>query len=153
MDPASASIALVGFAASLATLAAVVIDSSKTLYNVRTRLRDAPKDIKRLSRKLKEFEALVAEVQDKMQRHRFRYTTSFIKDAFESAAEQMYQDMTEFGNIIEKLKGLLDTSSSSPRLLALRIRYILDESTVQEYQRLISSHVGTLALLLGMLNK
>ena len=153
MDPASASIAFVSFAASLTTLAALVIDSSKTIYNVRAQLRNAPKDIRRLSRRLREFEYLVCGLRDIMQGHPPGSTASIIEVAFENAAEQMHRDMIDFGIAIHRLKGLLNTSASPGKLLALQIRHILSESAVQEYQRLISSHVGTLTLLLGMLNK
>ena len=48
MDPASAAFAAVSFAASLVTLATLVVDSSKTLYNLRQRLKNGPEDIERL---------------------------------------------------------------------------------------------------------
>lgn len=153
MDPASASVAIVGFAASLTTLAALVIDSCKTLYDVRNQLRNAPKDIRRLSKRLREFEYLVCGLRDIMQAHSSGNTASFIELMFENAAEQMHRDMTDFGVVIQRLKGLLNTSASPAKILALKIRHILSESAVQEYQRLITSHVGTLTLLLGMLNK
>lgn len=153
MDPASASIAIVGFAASLTTLAALVIDSSKTIYNVRAQLRNAPKDIQRLSRRLREFEYLVCGLRDILQGHPSGYTASIIEVVFENSAEQMHHDMTDFGTTIHRLKGLLNSSASPGKLLVLQIRHILNESAVQEYQRLITSHVGTLTFLLGLLNK
>lgn len=153
MDPASASIAIVGLAASLTTLAALVIDSCKTIQNVRAQLRNAPKDIRRLSRGLKELENLICGLRDIVRAQPSGHTTSIIEVAFENATEQMHRDMTEFGIVIQRLKGLLNTSASPGKILALQIRHILSESAVQKYESLISSHVGTLTLLLGMLNK
>lgn len=153
MDPASASIAVIGLAASLTTLAALVIDSCKTMYTVRAQLRNAPKDIQRLSRGLKEFEDLVCGLRDIVRAQPSGHAASILELAFENSTEQMHRDMVDFEIVIQRLKGLLDTSTSPGKILALRIRHILNESAVQKYQHLISSHVGTLTLLLGMLNK
>lgn len=130
-----------------------MIDSCKTIYNVRIQLRNAPKDILRLSRQLEEFECLVCGLRDIVQAHSSGHKASIIVQIFQNAAQQMQRDMVDFGTIIQRLKGLLNMSASPRKILALQIRHILNESAVQEYQRLISSHVGTLTLLLGMLNK
>lgn len=69
MDPASAGVAFVGFAASLATLAAVVANSSKTLYDLRNKLKDAPEDVRRLIQAFKFLKGLLAEIQARLNEH------------------------------------------------------------------------------------
>ena len=153
MDPLSTSVAFIGFAASLTTLAALVIDSSKTLCNVRRKLKNAPEDIRRLYRQLKEFECLLSEVQQRIQDYPLEYAASGIGTLFTTAADYMRQDMGNFECAMQKTKGLLLDPTSSRKFLALRIRHVLHEDRVQEYQRLISSHVGTLTFLVGILTR
>ncbi len=153
MDPMSASVAFVGFAASLATLAALVVDSSRTLYNIRRKLKNAPEDIRRLSRQLTEFECLLLEVQERMRDHRVEYAASGIEMLFATAVNNMGKDMGDFGCTVQRLKGSLSAPASPRKLLGLRIRHILQEERVQEYQRLIASHIGTLTLLLEMVTR
>jgi hypothetical protein len=52
MDPASAIIASIGLAATLTTLLGLVVDSSKTLYDLQRKLRQAPEGILRLQQDL-----------------------------------------------------------------------------------------------------
>ena len=65
----------------------------------------------------------------------------------------MLDDLRGFNNTVQKLKGLLSHSTSSRDLFILRVRHILKEDDVREYQRLICSHVATLTLLLEILTR
>jgi len=152
MDPASASVALVGFAASLATLAALVIDTSTTIYNAQRRFKSAPDDINGLLIQLREFKCLLDEVRRHVQDHQGPYGSPAIGALIANTADRMHTDMATFKSVMERLNAVLAVPASPRRILALRIRYILQESVVQEHQRLISSHMGVLTVLLEMLN-
>ena len=153
MDPLSTSVAFIGFAASLTTLAALVINSSKILYKVRSKLKDAPEDIRRLYRQLKEFECLLSEIQERIRDYPSEYAALGMETLFTSAVHYMHQDLGDFESSMLKLKDLLLAPASRRKYLALRIRYVLQEDRVQRYQYLISSHVGTLTLLVGILTR
>ena len=153
MDPMSVSVAFVGLAASLSTLAALVVDSSRTLYNIRRRLKDAPEDITRLSRLVMEFECLLSAVQEQIRNHQVEYAASGMEMLFETAVNYMENDMEGFKETIRRLKGLLSASTSPRRRLELRIRHVLQEERVGDYQRLIASHIGTLTLLMEILSR
>ena len=153
MDPMSASVAIIGFAASLTTLAAVVIDSSRTLYNVRRKFKKAPEDIKRLCRQLREFECLLLEVQERIRDSPVEHAASGMGTLFIAAIEHIRNDMSDFDCAVQQLKGLLNTRTSPRESFLLRVRHVLQEDRVREYQFLISSHVGTLTLLLQMVTR
>ena len=153
MDPVSVSVAFVGFAASLTTLTALVVDSSRTLYNIRRKLKDAPEDITRLSRLVVEFECLLSAVQEQIRDHRAEYAASGMKILFETAVKYMGNDMEGFKDTMQRLKGLLSASASPRRRLELRVRHVLQEERVGDYQRLIASHIGTLTLLMEILSR
>ena len=149
----SVSVAFVGFAASLTTLAALAVDSSRTLYNIHRRLKDAPEDITRLLRLAVEFKCLLSAVQEQIRDHQVEYAPSGMGMLFETAVKHMENDMEGFKDTIRRLKGLLSASASPRRRLELRIRHVLQEERVGDYQRLITSHIGTLTLLMEILSR
>ena len=59
MDPASATVAFVGFAASLATLAGLVIESAKTIKEFCSKFESAPDDLERILATLQQLELLL----------------------------------------------------------------------------------------------
>ncbi|MCJ1252131.1 hypothetical protein MMC30_009369 [Trapelia coarctata] len=136
MDPVSASVTVVGFAASLTTLAALVIDSSRTPYNVRRKFRNAPEDVNRLYRQLREFQCLLFEVQERMRDHEAEYAASGIKTLFATTIDCMRKDLGEFECAIQNLKALLSGSTSYGKRIVSHIWHILQEERVREFQRL-----------------
>jgi len=149
MEPAST---IIGFAASLTTLAGLIVESAKTLYKAQSHFREAPRDIKRLSRQIWEFETLLREVQahnnvDCGSR------ASTIHSLINTSAKHMQDDLKEFNSSIQKLKSILDGPATNTQRFGIRVRYILTESKVKRYQQLISSYSGTLTLFLALINK
>jgi len=153
MDPASASVAFIGFAASLTTLVALVLDASTTVYNAQRLFRRAPDDIRRLSTQLIHFERLLREIQEQIQGHSDGGVTAEVATLLTSATDQMHADMASFKLVIQKLNAVLSAPAAHKKLLALRLRFILQAGMVQEYQRMTSSHIEVLTLLVGMLNR
>lgn len=147
MDPAST---IIGFTASLTTLAGLIVESAKTLYKAQSHFREAPRDIKRLSRQIWEFEALLREVQAQNVDCGSRAST--IHALINTSAKHMQDDLKEFNSSIQKLKSILDGPANAQRF-GIRVRYILTESKVKRYQQLISSYSGTLTLFLALINK
>ena len=153
MDPSSAAVAFIGVAASLTTLAALVIDGSKTLFNVYRKAKTASKDIRCLCRQLNVFLSLLHEAQNLVKEHGPDYAASDMGTVFTMAIEYMLDDLRGFKDTVQKLKGLMSRSTSSKDLFVLRVRHILKEDCLREYQRLINSHVATLTLLLEILTR
>lgn len=153
MDPASASVAFVGFAASLTTLLALVLDTSTTIYNAQRKFRHAPEDIKRLLTQLVQLEHLLHEVRQQIQDHPDQGGAPGVIALLTSATQHLHADMLSFKRVTQKLNAILYAPPARKKLLVLRIRLILQTSTVQEYQHLISSHIEVLTLLFGMLNR
>lgn len=148
MDPASAAVAFIGVAASLTTLAALVIDGSKTLFNVHRKVKNAPEDIRRLCTQLDAFQCLLYEAQDLVRDDGLDSAAPDVRTVFATAIEHMLDDLRGFKATVQKLKGLMSHSTSSTDLFVLRVRHILKEDGIRDYQRLINSHIATLTLLL-----
>ena len=153
MDPASAAVAFIGVAASLTTLAALVIDGSKTLLKVHGKVKNAPEDIRRLCRQLDVFQCLLHEAQVLVRDHGPLYATSDVGTVFARAIEHMLNDLGEFNDTVQKLKALMSQPKSAKDLLVLRVRYIIKEDRVREYKRRICSHVATLTAQLEILTR
>lgn len=153
MEPASASIAFIGVAASLTTLAALVIDSSKTLYRVGIKLKKAPEDITRLLTQLKLFERLLSEAQQRVEDHKAEFAVPDVGTLFTIAAERMLKDVRDFEGTLQKCERLLSGPASTKKALVSRVQHVLKEDRLKGYERLISSHMATLTLLLEILDK
>jgi hypothetical protein len=153
MDPTSVSVAFISLAASLSTLTALVVDSSKTLANIRREWRSATEDIKRLYRQLRDFECLLCQVQEQIRDNRVQFAASGMEVLFLAIMKYMPQDLDGLERAVQKLKSLICAPTSSGKRLEGRIRHILQEDRVKEYQALISSHVGTLTLLMEIMTR
>ena len=149
----SAAAALVGFAASLATLSALVIESSRTLYNVQRRWKGASDDVKNLARQLQQFQSLLDEVQRRVSQSQHGQSSSGLEVLFAAAIKGAQQDLEDVGRRLQRLRDLLCRSPTAKTPIELRIRHIMQESAMQEHQRKISSHIGALGLLLNLLNR
>ena len=153
MDPASAGVAFVGFTASLATLTAVVIDSSKTLYNLRNKLRNTPEDVRRLIRQFSVFESLLKEVQGVLQDHGDLGVPRGLHALWEGSADQMRDDVERFGVVVSRLQRLLEQPTLSSRLIRLRIRGVFEEDAIATFQRQISMHIETLTVIQTLISE
>ena len=100
-----------------------------------------------------EFECLLSVVQEQIRDHQVEYAASGMERLFEMAVKYMQNDMEGFKDTMQRLEGLLSASSSRRRRLELRIRHVLQQERVGDYQRLIASHIGTLTLLMEILSR
>jgi hypothetical protein len=72
---------------------------------------------------------------------------------FLATMKYMPQDLDGLERAVQKPKSLICAPTSSGKRLEGRIRHILQEDRVKEYQALISSHVGTLTLLMEIMTR
>lgn len=141
MDPASAAIAVVGFAASIATLSAVVVDSCKTIHNVWQSLKDAPEDIHRLLKRMEILEQVILDmgivaVQFSNDPSRLDSQQCWVKHI-----EEMVHDWTILHGKINKLQANLTTKASSGKNMRARVRKFFSEDDILKYENILSSHL------------
>lgn len=150
MDPASAAVAFVGFAASIVTLSAVVANSCKTIHNVWHSLKDAPKDVRRLIRKMKRLAKVISEIE--------RVVVQFGEDPsllgsqqyWVDQIEEMVDDFAVLDNKITNLQADLTAKTSAKKHLWARARKILSEDDILKYERIISDHLQTFNVMYGV---
>ena len=153
MDPASVAVGFIGFAASLATLVAVVIDTSKTIHDIGSKLRHAPEDVERLFLDFEVFRGLLEEILIRVEEHGDTNTPQRLRDLWATSATQMKKDVDGFKSTILKLSGLLDRGSSSSAFVRLRIRHVFSEAAVAKYRRQIYEHHGVLTLVQTLMSE
>ena len=102
MDPASATVVSIGLAASLTTLLGLVVDSSKTLYDLQRKLRHAPKSVLRLQQDLQDYGALLFKIQTRFREKGDIDVPQDWQELWQSFASQMEQEMEDFKAIIAR---------------------------------------------------
>lgn len=151
MDPASAAVAFVGFAASLATLAGLAMDSLQTLCRFQDKLRNAPKDILRLQGDLKRFEAVLWEIQ-RQQQDGLPTLPQHLCELWGDSAKQMQQDLERFRDFLLVFERRINQWSISSKNLRVRAKLFFSEDAVEEFQRRLSMHVQFLHTVQSLLS-
>ena len=137
MDPLS-------FTASLVTVAGLVAASSKKIYDLQERLKNLPKDVQDLLNQLQTFKNLLQELETQLQDHRYSAPPQeTLQNVWGSSIAQMQRDVQSLQTVLSKVEPLLRKKSMSSKIMLLA-RQILSEKEVEQYQRKIDAHCGTL---------
>jgi len=151
MDPASAAVAFVGFAASVAALCGLVIEGSRTLYELQDKARNAPDELRKLYTTLKCLESMLLEIQrrsldlDNLSvsiefRESWKATVSLLETAMESLQEWLSQ---RFGS--------LDLERFGRKKLPQRMMLFFADKKLEAFRRSIDEHISRLGFLQGLL--
>src|SRR5436305_7940827 len=108
MDPASATVAFVGFAASVATLAGLLIESAKTINELCSKFKRVPDDLKRFLASLQQLELLLALLKDRTSYYADEDLPQGLKQFWLDNAFQMEEDYNKLGKLVRKLQGCFD---------------------------------------------
>ncbi|KAL9116801.1 MAG: hypothetical protein Q9187_006669, partial [Circinaria calcarea] len=79
----------VGFAASIEILAAVVANSSKTLYDLRNQLKGVPEEVRRLIGSFTVLEKLLEEIQARLNEYEDVRVSPRLQELWTDSAAQM----------------------------------------------------------------
>lgn len=150
MDPASAAIAFVGFAGSIAQLAAVAVASCQTLHSVYKNVANAPAKVDRLAKLLRKLELIATRMRDidtqGLEEVLRKETDSFWK---QDAAE-MQKDLEQFRIRMSKLEHGFASKAVVPKHLIARLRVLFSEEETTEYERIFTAHVDTATFMLSV---
>jgi len=147
IDPASAVISFIGFTASISTLAALVIDSAKTLYNLQSQLKNAPEDVHRLLRQLQIFEKLLDEIRARSREHGDMGVPDTLQEIWQISATQIEEDLIGFTKVLRSLQRRLNGYSVSSNLVRLRVMKFFYDDDLVKFQRRLSSHHQSMGVI------
>ena len=140
MDPLS-------FTASLMTVSGVTIMTSKLVYKLREKVKNAPKDVGDLLEQFQTFQELLQELQTQLQDFQGNAAAqSKLLQIWGQSVAHMQRDVETLHTKLIKLEQLLKKKSLSSRVL-LSARHMLSEKKVAEYQRKIDTHCRVLACI------
>ena len=140
----------ISFAASLITVVSLVTTSSKKIHDLRRKLHNAPKDVESLLEQVQTFESLLNELNTQLQDHRNNVTTQeTLQRVWGSSLVQMQRDVQILQSVLAKVESLVKKKSKGSKIL-LVARKILNEKEVEQYQKKIDTHCGTLTNIQAM---
>lgn len=151
MDPVSAAVAAVGFAASLATLVGLVTESSRVLHNLWDKVRDTPKDVERLLDIVRVTESLVKEIAGLIFEGS-EDVPAMLQEIWNARAGLMLVDMRGLGQVVLELQNSIESETISRKHIRTSIRKFFKDDKILSYERKLSKHIETFTLVLSMLS-
>ena len=140
MDPLS-------FTASLMTVSGVTTMTSKLVFTLCEKVKNAPKDVGDLLEQLQTFQELLDELKTQSQDSRDNTATqSKLLQIWGQSVAHMQRDVTSLHTKLSKLEQLIKKKSLGSRIL-LSARQMLSEKKIAEYQSKIESHCGVLTCI------
>ena len=140
MDPLS-------FTASLMTVSGVTVMTSKLVFKLCEKVKDAPKDVGDLLEQLQTFEGLLDELRTHVQESPDNTATqSRLLQIWGQSVAHMQRDVTILHTKLSKLEQLLKKQSLGSRVM-LSARQMLSEKKITEYQSKIHAHCGVLTCI------
>ena len=153
MDPASAAVAFVGFAGSIAALAGVVVESCKTLNDLWHLLREAPQDTQRLFKRLKRLAIIILEVRRVGEELRDDIVGIESSRSWLGSVEDMLHNFNILKSKIMRLEGNLCAKPISKKRLCGTIQRIFSHEDIVKYERILSSHTETFTIMLALVSQ
>ena len=115
------------FVASLITLVGAVGKISKALYDLHSKIKDAPKDVMELLDRLQTFQGLLTEVEVQLQDYQGTVPAQdTLRNMWGNKIVRMQQDIQCLDTLITRVQPLLSRNKWSKKVM-LSARKILDE--------------------------
>jgi len=151
MDPLSAGIATVGFAASLVTLTALCSESCQRLWVLNYNLRNAPEELQRLRTLVALLKTLLDSFRNQVQQGNNDTFQDTIVAMWTHSIQQMDFDLQPFDAFVATLS-IKSTSSSSKRMgIRARLRKVLAEGKLADWERTLNTHIQHFTLFHSMM--
>lgn len=155
MDPASAVVAFVGFSASVVTLCGFVVESSRTLYELQDKVRNAPEELRNILATFHNLEVLLTEMQHLSSEVSSMDIPARQKEAWMSTVGTLESDMVSFrGWLFQHFK--LDVYQHALKKqtgLRRRVQVFFAEDRIKTFQQSITLHTAQLSILYDLISR
>lgn len=148
MDPASASIAFVGFTASLATLAGLVLQSSRVVHEICQKVKDTPKEVTDLQDQLVQLHGLLQGLKENAP---VPTTSGILLETWQFAIQQLQNDMDTFSKRIQTISKHIKQKGSRSPFVGAAFRNFYEADVLKQYQVKFAGHIGAFTLLQAQL--
>lgn len=142
-----------GAVASAIALSGTLLKSCKFLKELCDSVKDAPKEVKRLLLVLKRLQQIVTEMQRLGQSSDFVWDDSHLTETWKDQIDEISEDISTVGVIIERLQSSLDKPSFLDKKLSGRLRKFWTENELEHHEKVLVRHQETFSLVLGIINE
>ena len=146
MDPVTATVTFVGLSASLVTLVTAVGETSKAIFELQRKLKDAPKSTVRLQQDLQNLQLLLLAIKNQSLEYEGSDVPQALQDLWNSFIVQLEGDICDF-------KTKISTFNISRQGLKARICHVFAESTVNEFHKRYSAHIQNLMIVQTLMHE
>ena len=153
MDPASAGIVFVGFAASLLTLASAAAQGLQNLHALCEKIEHAPEELGRLAAAVQTLESLLRDFKLRFQKDVPDGLPTGFGGLWQDSAKQMQNDLCQFEQIVSKFQAGLEGKSLSNRNIRARVRKYFSDDTIIHWERVLNAHIAKFTLLLTIITE
>lgn len=152
MDPASTTIAFVGFAASIATLTGLLAHGLQQLWTLNDKLQHAPEEYRRLHIAVATLHALHASVQALLQDEGSNALPPLTLLSWRQNAEQMMKDLEAFDKVLEKCCPH-DGQGTRRWDIKSRVKKYLNDGAISHWEGILNGHINKMTLFSTILNR
>ena len=144
MDPVS-------FVASLATLGALSVATSKKIHDFKRDFGTVPAQIEHLLAQCETFRNLTDELKARLQDSQGEATTlNSLEDARKRSVAQMERDLQGLQTVLDGITPILRKKSKGAKVFLLA-RHKINENRIEQYRNTLDTHCTTLSLIQSML--
>lgn len=151
MDPASTAVAFVGFAASVVTLCGLVVDSSRTLYELQDKLRNVPDKLRKLSLTIRCFESMLLEIQRRSSRLDELGVSAAFRTSWATTVGLLEAAMGALRDWLANDFDSLDFEQTGKKQLLQRVKLFFADKKIGAFQQSLAEHIAQLGLLQGFI--
>ena len=138
------------FVASFITLLGAAGKTSKVLYELYLKMKDAPSDIQELTVSVKSFHHLLTEIEAQVRGyHSIVPTQDSLQNLWGTSLDQMRRDVQSLEALVSKVE-LLAARKSWTMKMTVPIRKIFDEKKTAKHQKRIEAHCNVLRMIQAM---
>ena len=142
-----AAVTLVGFAASLVTLTAVVVDSARTVHNLWTTFRDSPTTLKRLSDVIAENEALLKDMQAVIDAYERVGIPDSLISRWKSASSSVCDDFRELNMEMSKILECTKGGELTKKHLRRHVRHFFSAKALETRCQQLLTHKADMSYI------
>ena len=142
-----AAVTLVGFAASLVTLTAVVGDSARTVHDLWTTFRDSSTNLKRLSDAIAENEALLKDMQAVSDAYERVGIPDSLISRWKSTSSRACDDFRELNMEMSKILECTKGGEVTKKHLRRRVRHFFSEKALETRCHQITTHKADISYI------
>ena len=148
-----AAVTLVGFAASLVTLTAVVGDSARTVHDLWTTFRDSSINLKRLSDAIAENQALLKEMQVVSEAYERVGIPDSLTSRWKSASSRACDDFRELNMEMSKILECTKGGGLTKKDLRRRVRHFFSEKAIESQCKRLKEHKDEMGLIHQLMHR